>query len=108
MPYHLATPHDCGVLKQRTGADAPALCLKLYGVDDGTRTRDNWNHNPVLYQLNYIHHIRGRREKKFFGTPRGTRTPGLLLRRQLLYPPELLARIGHRRTAPQRHRRVSG
>ena len=27
-----------------------------------------------------------------FGTPRGTRTPGLLLRRQLLYPAELLAR----------------
>ena len=28
-----------------------------------------------------------------FGTPEGTRTPGLLLRRQLLYPAELLARI---------------
>ena len=27
------------------------------------------------------------------GTPEGTRTPGLLLRRQLLYPTELLARI---------------
>ena len=27
------------------------------------------------------------------GTPEGTRTPGLLLRRQLLYPAELLARI---------------
>ena len=27
------------------------------------------------------------------GTPRGTRTPGLLLRRQLLYPAELLAHI---------------
>ena len=27
------------------------------------------------------------------GTPEGTRTPGLLLRRQLLYPPELLARM---------------
>ena len=29
-----------------------------------------------------------------FGTPEGTRTPHLLLRRQLLYPDELLARIG--------------
>ena len=29
-----------------------------------------------------------------FGTPEGTRTPDLLLRRQLLYPDELLARIG--------------
>ena len=27
------------------------------------------------------------------GTPEGTRTPGLLLRRQLLYPTELLARM---------------
>ena len=27
------------------------------------------------------------------GTPEGTRTPGPLLRRQLLYPAELLARI---------------
>ena len=27
------------------------------------------------------------------GTPEGIRTPGLLLRRQLLYPTELLARI---------------
>ena len=27
------------------------------------------------------------------GTPEGTRTPGLLLRRQLLYPTELLAQI---------------
>lgn len=38
-------------------------------------------------QLSYIHHIYS------FGTPEGTRTPGLLLRRQLLYPPELLAHI---------------
>ena len=35
-------------------------------------------------QLSYIHHI---------GAPKGTRTPGLLLRRQLLYPAELLARV---------------
>ena len=27
------------------------------GVGDGTRTRDSRNHNPVLYQLNYTHHI---------------------------------------------------
>ena len=26
------------------------------GVNDGIRTRDNWNHNPGLYQLSYIHH----------------------------------------------------
>ena len=27
------------------------------GVGDGTRTHDSRNHNPVLYQLNYTHHI---------------------------------------------------
>ena len=35
----------------------PPGCFFLSGVDDGTRTRNAWNHNPVLYQLNYIHHI---------------------------------------------------
>jgi hypothetical protein len=24
-------------------------------VDDGTRTRDDRNHNPGLYQLSYVH-----------------------------------------------------
>ena len=51
-------------------------------------------------QLSYTHHIHlkgaspgrpsARREN---GTPEGTRTPDLLLRRQLLYPAELLAHI---------------
>ena len=35
---------------------------------------------------------------KFCGTPEGTRTPDLLLRRQLLYPAELLARVMERVT----------
>jgi hypothetical protein len=26
------------------------------GVDDGTRTHDDRNHNPGLYQLSYAHH----------------------------------------------------
>ena len=26
------------------------------GVDDGDRTHDNRDHNPVLYQLSYAHH----------------------------------------------------
>jgi hypothetical protein len=25
-------------------------------VSDGIRTRDIWDHNPVLYQLSYTHH----------------------------------------------------
>jgi hypothetical protein len=34
------------------------LCSEI-GVNDGIRTRDNWNHNPGLYQLSYIHHYCG-------------------------------------------------
>jgi hypothetical protein len=30
----------------------------LFGVADGTRTRDTQDHNLVLYQLNYSHHCR--------------------------------------------------
>ena len=49
-------------------------------------------------QLSYTHHIYIRTGRVLTlqgenGTPEGTRTPGLLLRRQLLYPTELLARI---------------
>ena len=28
----------------------------INGVANGTRTHDNWNHNPGLYQLSYSHH----------------------------------------------------
>ena len=27
------------------------------GVNSGTRTHDSRDHNPMFYQLNYIHHI---------------------------------------------------
>jgi integrase len=32
--------------------------MRVYGigVDDGTRTHDDRNHNPGLYQLSYTHH----------------------------------------------------
>ena len=30
-----------------------------FGVDDGARTHDRWNHNPELYQLSYAHHCSG-------------------------------------------------
>ena len=26
-------------------------------MSNGDRTRDNWNHNPALYQLSYTHHL---------------------------------------------------
>ena len=52
-------------------------------------------------QLSYTHHIYIRTGSCLTfsalqgksGTPEGTRTPGLLLRRQLLYPAELLAQM---------------
>ena len=50
------------VKSKGAGADAPALPPCVYGVGDGTRTRDTRNHNPMLYQLNYIHH---RRERQY-------------------------------------------
>ena len=31
--------------------------LPLSGVGDGTRTHNARNHNPVLCQFNYTHHI---------------------------------------------------
>ena len=48
-------------------------------------------------QLSYTHQIDGIQPWKN-GTPEGIRTPGLLLRRQLLYPTELLARMMERVT----------
>ena len=45
-------------------------------------------------QLSYTHHMTDVPiHLKPAGTPGGTRTPGPLLRRQLLYPPELQARF---------------
>ncbi len=41
---------------KKKGVSNPPMFL-AFGVSDGTRTRDNWGHNPVLYQLSYTHHI---------------------------------------------------
>ena len=56
------------------------------GVGDGARTHDTRNHNPVLIPTELHPPL-----ICVTGTPGGIRTPGLLLRRQLLYPTELLA-----------------
>ena len=49
------------------------------GVADGTRTRDNRNHNPGLYQLSYSHHRRKLETCCFVVRPAGLEptTPGL-------------------------------
>ena len=104
MPYHLATPQwSKDGSKGRSGRSGPQ---PQDGVGNGARTHDTRNHNPVLCQLSYTHRIcllcclSGNQGNWIFpkqaariGTPEGTRTPDPLLRRQLLYPPELQARM---------------
>lgn len=44
----------------KKGTSLSRKCLISFefgGVADGTRTHDNRNHNPGLYQLSYSHHI---------------------------------------------------
>ena len=53
MPYHLATS-QCG--KNQKGLGSLPIPF-LSGVDNGARTHDTRNHNPVLCQLSYTHHI---------------------------------------------------
>lgn len=44
--------------------------MGLYGVSNGTRTRDPLDHNQVLYQLSYTHHVPGARAtRRFSHTP---------------------------------------
>ncbi len=76
-------------------------------MDDGTRTHDDRNHNPGLYQLSYAHHcatLLGVALVKTYpafgyGAPGRTRTCNPRLRRPMLYPVELRA---HRCRPPVR------
>ncbi len=45
-----------GHLNRAVNSQLAARCAEKLGVGDGTRTRDDWNHNPGLYQLSYTHH----------------------------------------------------
>ena len=62
------------------------LSPEISGVGKGTRTLDTRNHNPVLSRLSYT-----TIGLKWYA--KRDSNPGLLLRRQLLYPAELLAHI---------------
>lgn len=61
------------VLSRSRGPEAAAAGRPrpvLPGVSNGNRTRDNWSHNPVLYQLSYTHRS---------SRPVGLRRPGRIL-----------------------------
>ena len=92
MPYHLATPQCLAREKRKKGlgfSPNPFDLGWVMGLEPttlGTTIR-------CSNQLSYTHHINSCWTFKRNGTPEGTRTPGLLLRRQLLYPTELLAHM---------------
>ena len=71
---------------------------RTFGVDDGTRTHDDRNHNPGLYQLSYAHHKTfvpaapsSAARRTVNGAPGRNRTCNPRLRRPMLYPVELRA-----------------
>jgi hypothetical protein len=55
-------PHGCPMILKLGRSARPStqrkqpLTCGIVGVSDGARTRDNRDHNPVLYQLSYTHH----------------------------------------------------
>ena len=87
MCYRYTTSHrDC----ERRPANQPASLI--LGWEMGLEPTTPGTPIRCSYQLSYTHHCM----EPANGTPGGTRTPGLLLRRQLLYPAELLAHICER------------
>ena len=98
MPYRLATPQYLRRHWEKAGdwdhLPIPCSCLGwVKGLEPSTPGTTIRCSN----QLSYTHQIHGvlrpTGARRKIGTPEGTRTPGLLLRRQLLYPAELLAHM---------------
>ena len=93
-------------------AARPAGSFGKDGVGDGTRTHDNRNHNPGLYQLSYTHHPE---QQKSNGVGDGTRThdnrnhnPGLYqlsYTHHQIFVPVSLGLPGRIRTSDPRLRR---
>jgi hypothetical protein len=105
-PGRVTHPLACALLRAtepcssvrvfRPIASSAGRAIGANGVADGTRTRDNRNHNPGLYQLSYSHHRTFCRHalpapQSAVGLPDGTRTHNPQLRRLVLYPVELRA-----------------
>ncbi len=92
MPYHLATPLSAKKGGGRSRSSGPAA-FKV-GWVKGLEPSTPGTTIRCSNQLSYTHHMTDVPiHLKPAGTPGGTRTPGPLLRRQLLYPPELQAHM---------------
>ena len=52
-----ATPRQNALISFACNSKKRANCFLLAGVSDGARTRDVQNHNLMLYQLSYAHHV---------------------------------------------------
>ena len=95
--YHYTTSHHLYLYCQQRPGFCPAFAYMgwVKGLEPSTPGTTIRCSN----QLSYTHHISTtwktcrRSLQKRAGTPEGTRTPGPLLRRQLLYPPELQAHL---------------
>ena len=111
MPYRLATPpysrHEREVSVKN--ALRPCRCSASrnnMGWVKGLEPSTLGTTIRCSNQLSYTHHIKFAADGN--GTPGGIRTPGLLLRRQLLYPAELLAHVNSGNPAHQKVERVMG